>query len=181
LPVELPVIFRLLDKTEKTAPDKSYVYKKTSTTALLDNRLKPYKADPVAKPIRLYDINGKLVELNDYRGQVTLVNFWATWCPPCVHEIPSLNNLKAKMQGEKFQLISINYAEPPETVSDFLKQVKVDFPVLMDVDNKVSAQWNVIAFPSTFIIGSDGKIHYGVNAAIEWDDPEVIRILDSLQ
>ncbi len=56
----------------------------------------------------------------------------------------------------------------------------MDFPVLMDVDNKVSAQWNVIAFPSTFVVGSDGNIHYGVNAAIEWDDPKIIRILESL-
>ena len=180
LPTELPVIFRLLAKTEKTLPDKNYIYKNTTSTAFLDNRLKPYKAHPVANPIRLHDINGKLIELNNYKGQVTLVNFWATWCPPCVHEIPSLNNLKSKMKGKNFQLISINYAEEPETVRNFLEQVKVDFPVLMDVDNKVSAQWNVIAFPSTFVVGSDGNIHYGVNAAIEWDDPKIIRILESL-
>jgi peroxiredoxin len=180
LPAELPIIFRLLAKTEKMLPDRNYTYKNRISTSLLDIRLKPYKAHPVARPIRLYDINGKLIELRDYKGQVTLVNFWATWCPPCVHEIPSLNNLKSKMKGKNFQLISINYAETPETVRNFLEQVQVDFPVLMDVDNQVSAQWNVIAFPSTFVVGSDGNIHYGVNAAIEWDDPEIIRLLESL-
>ena len=181
LPVELPGIFRLLDKTEKSKPAAQYSLVKKPAASRMNTRLNPFKGNPDARTIRLHDINGKLVTLSDYKNQVTVVNFWATWCPPCVHEIPSLNRLRAKMQGKRFRLISVNYAESPEAVRDFLNRVNVEFPVLMDINSKASAQWNVIAFPSTFVIGADGKIHYGVNAAIEWDSPEVIRILESLQ
>ena len=181
LPSELPRIFRLLSHTKKVKPDLTYLYRKTNVTSLMNTKLKPYKGEPKAHSVTLHDINGKLVSLTDYKGRVTVVNFWASWCPPCVHEIPSLNRLRSKMQGKRFKLISINYAEPSEKVKDFLRQVKVEFPVLLDTESKVSAQWNVIAFPSTFIVGTDGKIHYGVNAAIEWDSPEVIKVLKSLQ
>ena len=84
------------------------------------------------------------------------------------------------MRGKPFQLISVNYAESAETIKAFLKQVKVDYPVLLDPNGEIATQWNVIAYPSTFVIGSDGKIHYGVNAAIAWDAPEVIHLLEGL-
>ena len=124
--------------------------------------------------------DGKTVSLNDFRGKVVLLNIWATWCPPCVEEIPSLNRLKQEMQGNKFQLISINYAESPQHIREFMRKVAVDFPVLVDPDGKLSAQWKVVAFPSTFVIGPDGNIHYGVNAAIHWDAPEVVQQLNQL-
>ena len=109
-----------------------------------------------------------------------MINFWASWCHPCLEEIPSLNRLRNKMRGKPFQLISVNYAESAETIKAFLKQVKVDYPVLLDPNGEIATQWNVIAYPSTFVIGSDGKIHYGVNAAIAWDAPEVIHLLEGL-
>jgi peroxiredoxin len=84
------------------------------------------------------------------------------------------------MQGEAFELISVNYAEDEQVIRQFLQHVNVDFPVLLDTDGKVSARWNVFAFPSTFVIGPDGRIHYGVNAAIHWDSPEVIATIKGL-
>jgi peroxiredoxin len=108
------------------------------------------------------------------------VNFWASWCPPCVAEIPSLNRLREQMQELPFELISINYAESPEKIRAFLQRVSVQFPVLVDPNGKVSQQWKVIGFPSTFVIGKDGKIKYGVNAAIHWDTPEVVNTLKAL-
>ncbi len=180
MPVELPGIFKLLDKTHRSRPLSSFRLSKSTSGSRMDIKLKTFKGNPEPGVIKLYDVNKTPIELSDYKGRVTVVNFWATWCPPCIHEIPSLNRLRAKMKGRKFRLISINSAETSETVKAFLKRVNVEFPVLMDINGSVSGQWNVVAFPSTFVIGSDGKIHYGVNAAIEWDSPEVIKKLESL-
>ena len=84
------------------------------------------------------------------------------------------------MKGKPFQLISINYAESSEQINQFMKKVKVDFPVLLDSDGAISTKWKVVAYPSTFVIGTDGKIHYGVNAAIHWDTDKIIRQLEGL-
>ncbi|MDH5327147.1 MAG: TlpA family protein disulfide reductase [Gammaproteobacteria bacterium] len=146
----------------------------------LDNRLKPYRGTPVPPPIDLPDISGKRYTRQNYIGQITVINFWASWCAPCVEEIPSLNRLRSKMSAKPFELISINYAEKTQTIQEFMKTVKVDFPVLLDVDGSEAGVWNVIAFPSTFVIGPDGRIHYGVNAGIEWDQDEVLQKLNLL-
>jgi peroxiredoxin len=153
---------------------------KTVRDSGLDNRLKPYRGRVKPQPIRLTDSRGKPFTVADYNGQVTLINFWASWCRPCVKEIPSLNRLTQTMQDKAFRLISINYAESATDIHDFMKMVQVDFPVLLDSDGHVAGQWNVFAFPSTFVIGPDGQVHYGVNAGIHWDTPEVIEQLQAL-
>lgn len=146
----------------------------------LNTQLKTYTSSASPQPIRLHDTAGRLFDIQDYRGKVTLINFWASWCPPCVEEIPSLNRLKHAMKGKPFQLISINYAETAEEIRSFLKKVNVDFPVLVDPGGQLTGQWKVLAFPSTFVIGPDGNIKLGVNAAIHWDSEEVIQALDAL-
>ena len=130
--------------------------------------------------IVLPDVDGNRFEKRDYTGQVTLINFWASWCPPCVEEIPSLNRLKQKMAGRPFELISINFAEEQSTVAEFMRRVEVDFPVLLDLDGRYARDWGVISYPSTFVIDARGRIRYGVNAAIDWDDPELIGKLENL-
>jgi len=146
----------------------------------LDSQLKSYRGNIQPQPFALRDAKGKLFEVTSFQGRVTLINFWASWCPPCVEEIPSLNRLKQIMQGQAFQLISINYAESPQHIREFMRKVAVNFPVLVDPDGKLSGQWKVVAFPSTFVIGPDGSIHYGANAAIHWDAPEVVQKLKQL-
>ena len=152
----------------------------TAQDSGLDDRLRPYRGRVRPTPFTLPDLTGRAWTLDDFRGRVTVLNFWATWCPPCVEEIPSLNRLRQAFAGHPFRLISVNYAEPPEQVRAFLEKVQVDFPVLLDTDGRTSARWQVVAFPSTFVIGPDGTIRYGVNAAIAWDDPDVIRALEAL-
>lgn len=148
----------------------------------LDAELRPYQGPPQPHAIALPDAKGRMHRIGrkDYRGRVTVVNFWATWCPPCVEEIPSLNRLKQAMGDQPFQLVSVNYAQGGEAIASFMRKVQVDFTVLVDADGSEAAQWNVIAFPSTFVVGPDGRIRYGVNAAIHWDSPEVIATLKKL-
>jgi len=146
----------------------------------IDIDLRKFKGDMTPLNINLIDAHDKPYIRNDYTKKITVVNFWATWCAPCVEEIPSLNRLKQKMSGLPFELISINYAEDKKTINEFMNTVKVDFPVLIDKEGAFAKQWNVISYPSTFIIGTDGKIKYGVNSAIMWDDPDLIDTIKAL-
>ena len=146
----------------------------------VDIYLKEYVGNAVPLPINLKDTYGKTITKSNFKDQVTIINFWATWCPPCVEEIPSLNRLNKKMDGLPFELISINYAEDKKTILEFMKKVKVEFPVLLDNNGEFATKWNVITYPSTFVIDKSGEIKYGVNAAIEWDSPEFIKKIQSL-
>ena len=129
---------------------------------------------------QLETLEGEKVNLSSSEGKVMLINFWATWCPPCVEEIPMLNRLSEKMQDTNFELLSVNFGQEKPTISEFLKKVNVVFPVLLDDGGKTAGNWNAIVLPSTFVIGPDGKFAYAVNAAIEWDGPEVVKALKNL-
>lgn len=126
----------------------------------------------LAPEFELTDINDKKIALADKRGKVILLNFWASWCPPCVKEIPSMNRLAESFDAADFEIVSVNFKESPSTIEKFLKEVQVDFPVLIDLDGKVSAKYEIFAFPSSFLIDKQGKMKYSVNSAIEWDTPE---------
>ena len=146
----------------------------------IDSKLKIFKGNFGPIPINLPDISGKVQLRDNYQNKITIVNFWASWCSPCVQEIPSLNRLRDKMTDLPLELISINYAEDAQTIKEFMHKVDVRYPVLLDSTGLVASNWKVIAFPSTYIMGADGKIHYAVNAAIEWDTPEVVNSLMKL-
>ena len=170
----------LLDRLPRPAPGVKQIAKLSTKHTGLDDRLKPFKANPIPLGLSLTDAKGSNFARSDYRGKVTVVNFWATWCGPCVREIPSLNRLRRLMEGTPFELISVNYAESAEEIQEFMKTVNVDFPVLMDSDGQVAANWRVVVFPSTFVIGPSGRIELGANAGLEWDTKEVVDKLKRL-
>jgi thiol-disulfide isomerase/thioredoxin len=181
LPERMRRIVQLLDKTPTPLTAAALPKTQTSDKHLgLNDKLKPYSGHVKPRSFQLPSVEGGPFAIDDYKGKVTVLNFWATWCPPCVEEIPSLNRLRQAMSGEAFDLISINYAETPEAIGSFLNKINVDFPVLIDAGGRESARWKVFTLPSTFVIGPDGSIQYGVNAAIEWDSPEVIQGLKGM-
>ena len=180
LPTKMGDLFKLFDALTVKASRTVYVQPKSMSNIRPDIKLKPYTGNPVPSTIDLLDTNGKRYQFKDFHGKVTVVNFWASWCPPCVEEIPSLNSLREQMQGQPFELITINYAESAKTIHEFMQKVSVQFPVLLDPKGMTAQRWNVIGFPSTFVIGPDGHIRYGVNAAIHWDSEEVVNTLKAL-
>ncbi|WP_319558158.1 TlpA disulfide reductase family protein [Thiomicrorhabdus sp.] len=133
-----------------------------------------------AAAFELTDISGHAINLKEKQGKVVLLNFWASWCPPCVKEIPSMNRLAESFDAKRFEIVSVNFKESPKAVKDFLKQVQVDFPVLIDLDGKVAADYEIFSFPSSFLIDAKGNLRYSVNAAIEWDDAEVKTVINQL-
>ena len=144
--------------------------------------LTPFKGSPAAPALKLKGIDGKTYDLSSFKGQVVLVNFWATWCGPCVKEIPSLNRLVEKMQGTNFQLLSVDIKEHKRRIKSFFDrlELKQGFPVLMDRDGKASKAWKVYAYPSTFLIDKAGTIRYAKRGAMEWDDQDVIDTITAL-
>ncbi|MDH5785539.1 MAG: TlpA family protein disulfide reductase, partial [Chromatiales bacterium] len=142
--------------------------------------LQPIAGRPAALPLQLSDIAGKSWRLDELRGEVVLINFWTTWCPPCVEEIPSLGRLKKKLAGEPFRLISVDVGEEAERVAAFLKRVPAQFPVLLDPHGTTTQPWKLRAFPTSYVVDRQGRLRYGYYGALKWDSDEVVGLLRTL-
>ncbi len=145
-----------------------------------NGEFKPYHGSLSSPVIELPDMQGRVHRLADYRGNVVLVQFWATYCAPCRTEMPTMNRLIEKMRGKPFKIVTVNMAEPVEQVRKFLDEVPVDFPVLLDTDGSTLGRWKVFAAPANFILDKNGRIVYTLYGAIEWDSEEVVRRLSEL-
>lgn len=130
----------------------------------------------------LTDMQGKSHTLSDYRGKVVMVNFWATYCGPCIKEMPSMQRLKEKLGDRDFTILAVDMAEERSTVEAFLQKhdIKVNFPILLDPEGDVVEQWMITAVPTTFIIDPKGEIRYALFGGIEWDKPDVIKTINGL-
>ena len=146
-----------------------------------DRYLKVFKGNPQPPPLSLPNLSGRKLNLKNLSQQVVLVNFWASWCPPCVEEMPSMQRLSEKLPEDAFLILGVNIAESKTVVEKFLSEkIKIDFPILLDSDGEVMRQWNVMAFPTSFVIDKRGKIRYALFGSIEWDTPEIIKTLEKL-
>lgn len=145
----------------------------------LGQELKPWKVGPTP-PLALNDLNGKPAKLADYRGKVVMVQFWATYCPPCLKEMPSMVRLEQKLAGRPFAILAVNMGETEQEVRDFQKKINVDFTVLMDSDGKALADWKVFVAPSTFLVDAQGKIRYTLQGGAEWDAPEYVAKISEM-
>lgn len=104
--------------------------------------------------------SGENLKLSEYRGDVVMINFWASWCAPCRQEMPLLEELYKKYSDLGFTLLAVNVEEDSSKADDLLKEIPVTFPVLFDNTNKVSKLYNVVAMPSTVIVDRDGNMRY---------------------
>jgi thiol-disulfide isomerase/thioredoxin len=140
--------------------------------------------DTAAPNFALPDLNGHIERLTARieadRPKVTLVNFWASWCPHCIEEIPSMTALASAYPANELRVLSINFKESREHVAAFIQPFHVLFPVLIDRQGDVAAQWGVFAFPSSFLVDAKGRVRYSVNASIDWNTPQVKAIINQL-
>ena len=135
----------------------------------------------VAPDFQLEDTKGNKVSLVGLRGKVVLVNFWATWCPPCRAEMPSMEKLNAAMAGEDFVMLAINVEENGRTVvPDFLKKTPHTFSVLYDDQGVAQRLYGVYKFPESFVVRKNGIIDDKVIGAIDWAHPETIEYFKGL-
>ncbi|MFK5950727.1 MAG: TlpA disulfide reductase family protein [Methylococcales bacterium] len=150
------------------------------TSSLQATNLKVFVANTPTPPLKLTDLQGKTHDLNDYKGQVVLVQFWATYCGPCRKEMPSMNKMIKKMGDVPFKILAIDMGETKEEVTQFVNEVKPEFSILLDETGKSIAEWRVFAAPSNFIIDPQGKIRYTLFGGVEWDSDELIDTLKAL-
>jgi thiol-disulfide isomerase/thioredoxin len=133
-----------------------------------------------AAAFSLQSRDGKAVALADLKGQVVLINFWATWCGPCRKEMPLLEQIQKKYAPLGFTMVGINVEEDTSLMDRFLKDVPVSFPILLDPANGVSKLYNVSAMPSTVIVDRKGNvrfIHQGYQPGDEGKYQDMIRQL----
>ena len=134
----------------------------------------PRVGQPVAD-IALPDGEGNTVRLSDFRGEVVLLNFWATWCPPCVEEMPSLQKLQEALGEKGLNVLAISVDERKEDVERFQKELDLSLPILYDPGAKVAHSFATFKFPETYIVGRDGRLVGKVIGPRDWIAPIVIR------
>lgn len=137
---------------------------------------------PLAPDFSLADIDNKKRSVSDLRGKVVLVNFWATWCPPCRQEMPSIERLSGVLKGEDFAILAVNVAENLDTVFSFTGTLDPvpTFPIVFDKDGSVLKAWPVRGLPTTFVLDKEGRIAYRAVGGREFDNPAVLAQIRSL-
>jgi peroxiredoxin len=143
--------------------------------------LTPVPDRPPAPDFDLKDPDGKPVRLLDFRGKPLIVNFWATWCPPCREEMPSMQRAHAAVSKEGIGVVAINVGEDADTVAQFLASAQVQFPLPLDETSKVVMSYPVRGLPTTFVVDSDGRLAYVATGEREWDDPALLNLVRALK
>jgi peroxiredoxin len=138
-------------------------------------------ANPLPAPdFSLENIQGKMVNIRHYRGQVTLINFWATWCPNCREESPCLEKLSTQYSARGLILFRIASKESRETVEKYLEKDSLNVPVLLDKTGKVGRLFSLWAHPTSYLIDRQGMVRYRAVGPVEWTGPEALSVIDHL-
>ena len=148
----------------------------------LGHRMAPLQESIPAPDFFLEDMDEEKVSLKEHRGKVVLINFWATWCPPCRREMPSMERLYQKINGDNFTVLAINQMEAEDLVFAFTGQLEIDltFAILFDKDSSVSQAFNVKGLPTSYLIDKKGNIRYRAIGGREFDHPEVEKLITDL-
>ena len=126
-------------------------------------------------------LDGQMVSLTDYKGKVVLLNIWATWCPPCVEEMPSMEKLYQKLQGEGFEILAVSIDESgAQDVQPFMKKHKLSFPALTDPEGRIKGLYQTAGVPESFVIDKDGTLVEKVIGPRDWAIPDAIRFFRNL-
>jgi peroxiredoxin len=135
----------------------------------------------VAPDFNLPDLNGELISLSDFKGNVVVVNIWATWCPPCVYEMPSMEKLYQKFKSENFKILAISIDLPgARTVAPFMKKHNLTFEALIDPAGTVQTAYGVSGIPQSFIIDKKGHLIKKIIGPIDWSTPDSYQFFRDL-
>jgi len=135
----------------------------------------PLAGNP-APDFTVRDLGGREVRLADLRGKVVVLNFWATWCPPCREEIPSMMQLNKSMAGKPYQMLALSIDEGgKKAVEDYFAKSGTNLPAFLDPGQAIGNLYGITGVPETFVIDKKGVIVKKVVGAMEWNSPEVIK------
>lgn len=120
------------------------------------------------------------VALSQFRGQVVVLTFWATWCPPCVEETPSLVSMQARLKDKGVTVVAVSIDEDAGAYHRFLKDYGVNFLTVRDPNRTISAVYGTFGWPETYVIDRKGVLRRKVIGPIDWNAPEVVKFLSTL-
>lgn len=143
--------------------------------------LTPLPNRPAAPDFRLMDMDDKVHQLSDYRGTVVIINFWATWCPPCRAEMPSMQRAWTQLKKAGIVMLAINVGEKAAAIRRFHKEYPVGFPLLLDLDSSTAESWPMRGLPTTFVVDPAGRLAYKAVGGREWDNPEILDQIRALK
>lgn len=126
------------------------------------------------------DMTGYLWRLSDLKGKAVLINFWASWCEPCLNEMPSLQTVAELYGPDKLLVLAVNFKQSNPTIQNFVQKTALQLPVLPDPQGLVARQWGVKAFPTTVLVSADGKVRAVVQGEVDWTGQPASRLLQAL-
>ena len=138
-------------------------------------------ANAMAPDFALPDLEAKTVKLSDFDGQVRIVDFWATWCPPCRREMPSMERLYRAYLDDGFVVVAVSIDRAPTgKVEAFVKKLELSFPVLHDRDERVARLYGIPGVPASYVIGARGRIAYRAAGEYDWFRPAARSAVEGL-
>jgi len=148
--------------------------------ALQSRRPRPLEVGDVAPDFTLPTLTQASVSLHDYRHDVVVVNFWATWCPPCIEEAPSLKEFAERLRGQGVTVIGVSVDQDKAALERFVASAQLSFPIARDPEQAVAARYGTFKFPESYVIDAEGRIARKIVGAIDWRDPQIISFVGSL-
>ena len=145
-----------------------------------ENSVGPAVEGQAAPDFLFKDQSGKRLSLSDFRGKVVLLNFWATWCPPCRDEMPSMQSLQRQMDKNQFIILALSVDDSWDQVNRFINQSGFELPVYADFDKKISSLYGTYKFPETYILDKRGVVAFKVIGPTDWASPDMLAFLHKL-
>jgi len=126
------------------------------------------------------DLQGTVWRLADLRGKAVLINFWASWCAPCLAEMPSLQAVSKLYGSEKLVVLAVNFKESDAIVQRFVERTHLDLPVLLDTTGATARQWGVKVFPSTVLVAANGQVRAVIRGEVDWSSQQAATLIEPL-
>jgi peroxiredoxin len=144
-------------------------------------RIKIIKEGDRAPSFQLTSLDGRIVDLAAYRGKVVMVHFWATWCPPCVEEIPTLERLYRAYFGKELEILAVSVDEGGAgAVGQFMQKNRLALPVLLNPDQSVSRAYGTLKFPETYLVDREGVVRRKIIGAADWMSPAAQQVIQAM-
>lgn len=136
--------------------------------------------DIAAVDFALTSLTGEETRLQDHRGRVVFLNFWATWCPPCREEMPAMEVMHSRFRGLPFRILAVSVQEDRNTVDRYIQEYGYTFPVLLDHSGRVASHYGVRGLPTTYFVSSDGFVLGMLIGILDWKDERILSVLNDV-